>query len=195
MDLTYIDLIDQSQTLNFQGRGGARCCCARPAGMAAREPMPDAKAIEVLNKSFARGRNPSVQLLGGQIESFDREAMRMRMRFEGTKQLDNGNGQVMGGFIGAMMDVAVAQLAVVLSQLTQTVSTLEQKASLLAPIRLPRDSDEPVPMFVDATAIKMGRSVAFFEISLEDAEGTLAARATQTTMLIDIAPRKPKPKL
>ena len=30
---------------------------------------------------------------------------------------------------------------------------------------------------------------------LEDAEGTLAARATQTTMLIDIAPRKPKPKL
>jgi uncharacterized protein (TIGR00369 family) len=162
---------------------------------AEREPMPDEKAVEVLNNSFVRGRNPSVQLLGGQIVSFDRNSMRMRMRFEASKQLDNGNGQVMGGFLGSMMDVAVAQLAVVLSRLTQTVATLEQKCSLLAPIRLSRDSDDPVLVFVDATAIKLGRSVAFFEISLEDSEGALAARATQTTMLVDIAPRKSKPKL
>ena len=108
------------------------------------EPMPDDKMIEVLNKSFVRGRNPSVQFLGGQIVSFDREAQTMRMRFEGTPPMNNGNGQVMGGFLGAMMDAVVAQLAVVLSQLTQTVSTLEQKASLLAPVRLPRDSDDPV---------------------------------------------------
>lgn len=161
-----------------------------------REPMSDDKAVEVLNKSFARGRNPSVQLLGGQIATFDREAKHMRMQFEASKQLDNGNGQVMGGFIGAMMDVAVAQLAVVLSRLTQTVATLEQKCSLLAPIRLPRGNDDPVLVFVDATAIKLGRSVAFFEISLEDGDGTLAARATQTTMLVDIGPqRKAKPKL
>ena len=50
-------------------------------------------------------------------------------------------------------------------------------------------------MFVDATAIKLGRSIAFFEISLEDDEGRLAARATQTTMLVDVAPRKVNPKL
>ena len=163
--------------------------------MGEREPMLDEKAVEVLNKSFVRGRNPSVQLLGGQIVSFDRDTMHMRMRFEASKQLDNGNGQVMGGFIGAMMDVVVAQLAVVLSRLTQTVATLEQKCSLLAPIRLPRDSNDSVPILVDATAIKLGRSVAFFEISAEDEQGTLAARATQTTMLVDIAPRKAKPKL
>ena len=108
------------------------------------EPMPDDKMVEVLNKSFVRGRNPSVQFLGGQIVAFDREAQTMRMRFEGTPPMNNGNGQVMGGFLGAMMDAVVAQLAVVLSQLTQTVSTLEQKASLLAPVRLPRDSDDPV---------------------------------------------------
>ena len=141
--------------------------------MADRPPMPDEKMLEVLNKSFVRGRNPSVQLLGGQIVSFDRDAMSMRMSFgalaadplgsarpgaalirppwqqplllsaalalrcgsvpprlaaavadpltrlaaadarmltEGTKKLDNGNGQVMGGFISAMMDVAVAQV-------------------------------------------------------------------------------------
>ena len=155
----------------------------------------DLRTVDVLNRSFVRGRNPSVQLLGGQIETFDRDAMHMRMRFEATKQLDNGNGQVMGGFLGSMMDVAVAQLAVVLSRLTRTVATLEQKCSLLAPVRIPRDSDDPVQIFVDATAIKLGRSVAFFEISLTDREGTVAARATQTTMLIDIAPRKTKPKL
>ncbi len=162
---------------------------------AQREPMSDEKAVEVLNKSFLRGRNPSVQLLGGLIVSFDRDAMHMRMRFEASKSLDNGNGQVMGGFLGSMMDVAVAQLAVILSRLTKTVATLEQKCSLLTPIRLPRDSDDPVLVFVDATAVKLGRSVAFFEISLADEAGTLAARATQTTMLVDIAPRKNNPKL
>ena len=119
----------------------------------------DEKLMEVLNKSFARGRNPSVQLLGGRIESFDREAGAMRMSFAGAPALDNGNGQVMGGFLAAMMDVAVAQLAVVLSKLTQTVATLEQKASLLAPVRLARGSDEPVRLFCDATAGNRGRSL------------------------------------
>ena len=43
--------------------------------------MTDEKMIEVLNKSFNRGRNPSVQLLGGQIVSLDRDALSMRMSF------------------------------------------------------------------------------------------------------------------
>ena len=101
----------------------------------------------------------------------------------GVPALDNGNGQVMGGFLSAMMDVAVAQLAVVLSKLTQTVATLEQKVSLLAPVRLPRRRGDAaaasVPLFVEVTALKVGRSVAFFEISLLDVEDTLVARASQ----------------
>ena len=32
----------------------------------------DARVIETLNKSFERGRNPSVKLLGGRIISYDR---------------------------------------------------------------------------------------------------------------------------
>ena len=65
----------------------------------------------------------------GHIEAFDREEKLLRMSFKADRSFDNGNGQVMGGFLSAMMDVTVAQAAVVQSQLRQTVSTLEQKAS------------------------------------------------------------------
>ena len=34
------------------------------------------------------------------IVSFDREAQSMRMEFAATPALDNGNAQVMGGFLG-----------------------------------------------------------------------------------------------
>ena len=41
-------------------------------------PPTDERLIEILNKSFGRGRNPSVALLNGEIVSFDREAKKMR---------------------------------------------------------------------------------------------------------------------
>ena len=74
-----------------------------------------------------------------------------------------------------MMDVTVAQAAVVQSRLTQTVATLEQKVTLLAPVRLQKGSEDPVPLFCEATAIKLGRSVAFYEVSIENAKGVLGA--------------------
>eukprot|EP00747_Dinoflagellata_sp_TGD_P168047 gnl/TRDRNA2_/TRDRNA2_193598_c0_seq1.p1 gnl/TRDRNA2_/TRDRNA2_193598_c0~~gnl/TRDRNA2_/TRDRNA2_193598_c0_seq1.p1 ORF type:complete len:184 (-),score=38.95 gnl/TRDRNA2_/TRDRNA2_193598_c0_seq1:233-733(-) len=154
-------------------------------------PPTDEKLLEILNNSFARGRNPSVKLLGGKIESFDREAKRMVMSYNAVPDLDNGNGQVMGGFLAAMMDVTVAQCSVVLSQLQQTVSTLEQKTSLLGPVRLPKGV-QSVSLRCEATAVKLGKSVAFYEVSLTDEKGALVARASQTTMLVDVAPPKKK---
>mmetsp|Transcript_9399 Transcript_9399/g.21372 ORF Transcript_9399/g.21372 Transcript_9399/m.21372 type:complete len:172 (+) Transcript_9399:66-581(+) len=154
-------------------------------------PPTDEKLLDILNKSFERGRNPSVKLLGGKIESFDRDGKRLRMSFVGDPTQDNGNGQVMGGFLSAMIDVTVAQAVVVISQLRQTVSTLEQKVSLLAPVRLPKGS-AGAALFVDATAVKVGKSVAFFEASLTDEKGTVVARASQTTMLVDVPPPKKK---
>lgn len=41
----------------------------------------------------------------------------------------------MGGILAAMMDVAVAQAVVVDSNAERTISTLEQKTSLLSPVR------------------------------------------------------------
>ena len=45
-----------------------------------------------------------------------------------------------------------------------------------------------VEIFADAVAIKVGRSVAFYEISLLDADDTLVARATQTTVRLPLLP-------
>lgn len=96
-----------------------------------------------------------------------------------------------------MMDVTVAQAVVVQSALSQTVSTLEQKTSLLAPVRISKKATAPVKLRCAATAVKRGKSVAFYEVSLTDDAGTLIARASQTTLVIDIPKRaeKPKPKL
>ena len=100
----------------------------------------------------------------------------------------------MGGILAAIMDVTVAQAAVIYSKNTQTVSTLEQKTSLIGPVRLSRkkDQDEDVPLMCRAKAVKSGRRVAFYEISLFDERNNkLVARASQTTLLIDI-PKRPK---
>lgn len=111
-----------------------------------------------------------------------------------TPAMDNGNRQVMGGFLAAMMDVTVAQAVVVHSGITQTVSTLEQKTSLLAPVRLSAKtpSEQPVRLRCEATAIKRGRTVAFYEVSLLGDKGEMIARATQTTLLLDIPKRDAK---
>lgn len=106
--------------------------------------------------------------------------------------MDNGNRQVMGGFLAAMMDVTVAQAVVVHSGISQTVSTLEQKTSLLAPVRLsksPVEGSSPPRLRCEATAIKRGRTVAFYEVSLMNNNDELIARATQTTLLVDIPKR------
>lgn len=45
----------------------------------------DKRVIDILNKSFERGRNPSVKLLGGRIVSYDRAKSTLAMgepRFE-----------------------------------------------------------------------------------------------------------------
>jgi len=135
-----------------------------------------------------------VRLLNGHIASFERDAMRIIMHFVVTSaSLDNGNGQVMGGFLAAMMDVTVAQAAVVASRLKQTVSTLEQKVSFLAPVKVPRREDEAVLLVCAATAVKSGKRVAFYEVSLtNEATDTLVARATQTTLLVNIRRSKKK---
>ena len=102
----------------------------------------------------------------------------------------------MGGILAAIMDVTVAQAAVIYSKNTQTVSTLEQKTSLIGPVRLSRTKDEDVPLLCRAKAVKSGRRVAFYEISLfDERNGKLVARASQTTLLIDIPKRKPRSKL
>jgi len=100
----------------------------------------------------------------------------------------------MGGILAAMMDVTVAQAAVIYSKNTQTVSTLEQKTSLIGPVRLSRKGDEgDVPLTCRAKAVKTGRKVAFYEISLfDDRNNKLVARASQTTLLINIPKRAPK---
>ena len=99
----------------------------------------------------------------------------------------------MGGILAAMMDVTVAQAAVIYSKNTQTVSTLEQKTSLVGPVRFSKKEKEDVPLMCRAKAVKSGRRVAFYEISLFDERNDkLVARASQTTLLIDIPKRAPK---
>ena len=63
----------------------------------------------------------------------------------------------------------------------------------MAPVPIPKDV-EGVPLLVTVTAVKMGKSVAFYEATLTDEKNRLIARATQTTMLVDVPPPKKKPE-
>lgn len=165
--------------------------------------LSDARVVEIMNKSFAKGANPSVSTLSGgngggdKIVRYDRDSGVLTMLFRGSDAMCNGKpgpkaqAQVQGGFAGAMLDAVVAQSVVVHSKLTKTVASLEQKTTWVRPV--PPNQD----LFGTATLLKMGRSIAFYtaELRLGAPDGPLLVSASQTLSLVALPAKKPKAKL
>ena len=142
--------------------------------------MADADLVAFLNNRIADGRalDTCVTTLRGQIRDFDRQARECRMAFVGdSKTMSNSRG-LQGGYAAAMCDTACAYLAMLMSSMENTMSTLEQKCSYIAPVPL----DEPV--VVHARIVRQGKSVIFFEATLKDRNNAVCVIASQTSILI-----------
>lgn len=94
-----------------------------------------------------------------------------RIEFPVREFMFNPQGTLHGGVAAFVLDVAMGHL---LKHTMGTAgATLEMKVQYLAPLRPPRATCE-------GRILRKGRSIAFMEARIWDAEGTLAALATST---------------
>lgn len=98
-------------------------------------------------------------------------------RFEVSDEFVNSLGAIRAGFVTEMLDYTLlAGLATVL-EANERAPTLELKVSFLRQAR-------PGSFMGDGRVVHRGRSIAFLEGKLRDAEGRLVATATSTNKII-----------
>lgn len=138
---------------------------------------------DLLARMQAMDFGPACALLGFRLLGFDREAAVARCSFEARPEFGNPRGAIQGGIVSAMLDTAMSIAGVGTSNLELDVPTLEMKTTYLRPAF-------PGTLYCEGRVIRMGRNIAFFEGTMNDAEGKLLATATSTAFLIPGSHRK-----
>jgi uncharacterized protein (TIGR00369 family) len=138
---------------------------------------------EVLER-LRRTRQPCIETLGGgHVLEVDPEAGRIKMRFEAGPSFCHSGDIIQGGFITGMVDSAMAHAAIVRGHFSVAVPTLELKISFFSPGR-------PGTLIAEGWVVRWGRSTAFLEGSLTNADGETIAKASSTVRLVPGKPQR-----
>jgi uncharacterized protein (TIGR00369 family) len=126
---------------------------------------------------FQASKNPppGSALLGFRMVAVNRQAMTVEVAFDAKTDFCNPMRQIQGGYLCAMLDECMSVAGMVASDMTCVLPTLEMKTSFLRP-------GLPGPIRGIGRVIKYGRTIAFTEGELYDAEGRLLAKATATAI-------------
>ena len=117
---------------------------------------------------------PASATLGHRFIAFDREAMTLSLGFEAREDFVNPMGVVQGGFLTAMIDDTMGPLMMALTG--RPGATIDLSVQFLRGV-------QPGPVTATARVTRMGRSVAFLEGELADAQGRIGVRATSSFFL------------
>ncbi len=144
---------------------------------AASEAPPAPTDDEILQR-FLRTKNQPTgsQTLGFRMVSVNQERMEVEVAFEAKPELvANPMKQVQGGYLCAMLDECMSVACMVASGMTSVAPTAEMKTSFFRPAL-------PGPLRGVGRVVRWGRTLAFTEGELYDAEGRLLAKATGTAV-------------
>lgn len=115
--------------------------------------------------------------LGFELVAFDSRAGTARSRFSPGREFLNGFGSVHGGVVTAMLDIAGAVAGIGQSRLRASFPTIELKTSFLQPV-------PPGPVDATGAVIRLGKSIAFLESRIVDANGRPLATCTITARVV-----------
>ncbi|PWE17588.1 hypothetical protein DDZ18_07940 [Marinicauda salina] len=115
----------------------------------------------------------ATRLFGFELIDIDPEAGWAEAAFHARREFLNPNGSVQGGIVTGFLDEAMSVAAFVMANMEARVPTLEMKTSFLRPLGEGRCTAR-------GEVVRLGRSVAFTQGRLFDAEGALCATATAT---------------
>jgi uncharacterized protein (TIGR00369 family) len=120
---------------------------------------------------------PVADLLGWQLEDIDPEAGTIRVKFEARAEFTNPLGNIQGGILASMLDDTMGPALVASLPPGKFAPTLEMKVSYFAPA-------EVGPLWGLGRVVHAGRTNAFVEGDLVDAEQVLIARGSATVRII-----------
>ncbi len=127
---------------------------------------------------FQRARNKPTgsQTLGFRLISVSQETKSVEVAFEARAELLlNPMKQIQGGYLCAMLDECMSVACMVASGMTHVAPTAEMKTSFFRPAK-------PGPLRGVGRVVRWGRTLAFTEGEIYDAEGRLLAKATGTAV-------------
>ncbi len=132
---------------------------------------------EILQR-FLRTKNQPTgsQTLGFKLLSVSQEKMEVEVAFDARAELlANPMKQVQGGYLCAMLDECMSVACMVASKMTAVAPTAEMKTSFFRPAM-------PGVLKGVGRVVRWGRTLAFTEGELYDADGRLVAKATGTAV-------------
>ncbi len=136
--------------------------------------LTDAAILERFQRST---RQPSgSRTLGFQLISVCQDERRVEVAFDARADLlANPMKQIQGGYLCAMLDECMSVACMVASGMTCVAPTVEMKTSFFRPAM-------PGPLRGVGTVVRWGKTIAFTEGELYDAEDRLVAKATGTAL-------------
>jgi uncharacterized protein (TIGR00369 family) len=139
---------------------------------------PQTLSDEAMLQRFLSAKHPpsGSRTLGFRMRAVDQAARAVEIDFDASAdRLCNPMGQIQGGFLCAMLDECMSVACMVASGMTSVAPTLEMKTSFLRPAM-------PGPLRGVGRVLKWGRTIAFTEGEIYDADGRLLAKASGTAV-------------
>jgi uncharacterized protein (TIGR00369 family) len=139
---------------------------------------PEALTDEAILARFLRSKNQPTgsQTLGFRMVAVSQAEKSVEVAFDARAELLlNPMKQIQGGYLCAMLDEAMSVACMVASGMTHVAPTAEMKTTFFRPA-------QPGPIKGIGRVAKWGRTIAFTEGELYDAEGRLLAKATGTAV-------------
>ena len=120
---------------------------------------------------------PCAQLLGWHLLDAKPEEGWIRVGFAAKPEFRNPAGFIQGGILTAMLDDTMGPAVFTMTRGELYTTSIDINVSFLAPAK-------PGALFGEAQVIQLGKSIAFIEGRLMDANGTLLAKSTSAARLI-----------
>jgi len=139
---------------------------------------PDVLTDEALLERFLRSKNQPTgsQTLGFRMVAVSQAEKSVEVAFDAKAELLlNPMKQIQGGYLCAMLDEAMSVACMVASGMTHVAPTAEMKTTFFRPAM-------PGAIKGIGRVVKWGRTIAFTEGELYDADGRLLAKATGTAV-------------
>ena len=142
------------------------------------QAAPEPQTDEQLLQRFLRTKNQPTgsQTLGFRMLSVSQERKEVEVAFDAKPELlSNPMKQVQGGYLCAMLDECMSVACMVASGMTAVAPTVEMKTSFFRPAGFGQLKGV-------GRVVRWGKTIAFTEGELYDAEGRLVAKATGTAV-------------
>ena len=139
---------------------------------------PEVLTDEAILARFQRSKNQPTgsQTLGFRIVAVSQADKSVEVEFDAKAELLlNPMKQIQGGYLCAMLDEAMSVACMVASGMTHVAPTAEMKTTFFRPAM-------PGKLKGIGKVAKWGRTIAFTEGELYDADGRLLAKATGTAV-------------